>query len=238
MLPAWRNLSVGVAAAAMLGACVVPAWADRALVIGIDDYSDIRLTLGGGSSAHDAGCDCRPARGEPRLRDRRYQGPDRRRCQPGGDPRCLPDLAGRGQQAGRAGLLLFFRPRLFRARHRRRRAEGGVRRGRRGRRSGHAAGDRQHDQRRRVPRAHAEPRRPQGDRGDRRRLLGHRLRRSGEAVQERRQHPRRVARCQDPFDLRSSLPPRPRRRRARRSARPGSAAMSPCSVPPPAARRR
>jgi hypothetical protein len=54
MHPAWRTLSIGVAAAAIVGASAATALADRALVIGIDGYADVRLTLGGGSSAHDA----------------------------------------------------------------------------------------------------------------------------------------------------------------------------------------
>jgi hypothetical protein len=48
------RLSIGVAAAAMLAGLTLPALADRALVVGIDAYSDAKLVLGGKSSAHDA----------------------------------------------------------------------------------------------------------------------------------------------------------------------------------------
>ncbi len=48
------GLSIGVATAAMLAGLTLPALADRALVVGIDAYSDAKLVLGGKSSAHDA----------------------------------------------------------------------------------------------------------------------------------------------------------------------------------------
>src|ERR1700730_10149660 len=54
MLAAFRGPSIGIAAAAMLAGLALPAMADRALVVGIDAYSDAKLALGGKSSAHDA----------------------------------------------------------------------------------------------------------------------------------------------------------------------------------------